>query len=136
MMKKVQVESPIIFYDGDCGLCNRTVIWILKNDSKGYFKFCSLQHELAKQLLSRHQVVIKMDTMYLLKSGNIYSKSDAAIAIIEMLFRPFGSLISGYRIIPRFIRDGIYDFVASNRKKFFGSSKCQLLSIDVRNRFL
>jgi len=124
----------ILFYDGECGVCSRTVRFILKNEHSNDMFFSSLQGEFAIYFLAEHGIEsISANTLYLFENGKLYNKSKAALKLIDYLKRPFGILKILY-IFPRFLRDFVYDRIAANRKVFF-KDVCELISSD-KNRFL
>ncbi|MBD3635881.1 MAG: DUF393 domain-containing protein [Crocinitomicaceae bacterium] len=107
--------NPIVFYDGECGFCNSTVQFILKKRKRDFY-FCALQSELAQKLLSEHDVNIEMDTIYYLKDGKLYERSSAALQISKGLKGLYPILVVFY-VIPRFIRDAVYNLIARRRHK-------------------
>lgn len=128
----------IIFYDGECGLCNRTVKFIIKNDPDAAFLFLSLQSDLGEEFLARHGIEqVLLDTLYLYQKGVVYNRSDAVIQIFKKLrgydFRFFSFFLSLY---PKGLRDWGYDLVAKNRHRFFKPSSCALMLPEYRSRFL
>ncbi len=126
------MKSNIVFFDGVCNLCNWSVDFILKHDKKEHFSFASLQGETAKQyVLTELSSVI-----YINESGEVFDKSDAVIEIAPHLFA-FGKVLFVFKFIPKFIRDGFYNWIAKNRYKLFGKKdSCRLPSIEEKNRFL
>ena len=115
-------KNLIILFDGVCNLCNASVNFVLKNDTKNQFKFASLQSDAAQQLLLQFKVKNDknhLDRIILIKNKTVYDKSTAALLIIKQLKFPF-SLGFVFIIIPKFIRDYIYDIIAKNRYKWFG----------------
>lgn len=114
-MNKTEKYNSIIFYDGDCGFCNSSVQFIL-NKKKRVFYFVALQSDFAKKILSEKDVVIEMDTIYFLKDGKLYNKSSAALQICKGL-KGLYPLLFGFYIIPKFMRDPFYNFIARRRHK-------------------
>ncbi|MFK8037060.1 MAG: thiol-disulfide oxidoreductase DCC family protein [Crocinitomicaceae bacterium] len=106
----------IVFYDGDCGFCNRSIQRILKNRKHDHFQFVALQSALAIELLKPFSIEISMETMYVLKENILFEKSNAALKIANELKMPYFLLKVGY-ILPKFIRDGLYSIIARNRHK-------------------
>lgn len=109
------LHNPIIFYDGNCGFCNSSVQFIL-NKKKKVFYFLALQSETAKKMLESKNVVINMDTIYLLKNEKMYDRSSAALQICRGLKGGY-PLLFGFYIIPKFLRDPFYNFIAKRRHK-------------------
>ncbi|MBN9501965.1 MAG: hypothetical protein BGO01_10035 [Armatimonadetes bacterium 55-13] len=133
----------ILFYDGLCGFCDKTVQFVLERDHRDQFRFATLQGELAKELLPKHGKNPKdLNTLYLLVDWNgpqeqVLQKSDAARRI-------FGALGGGAKILsilislfPHRIRDWGYDRVANIRYRLFGKlDACRIPSPKDRAKFL
>ncbi len=131
------MKEAIFFYDGDCGFCNATVLFLLEKTKMTSLLFCPLQSEYAENFFAEHRYQQPdLTTTYLFHNGRLYQKSSAvlrAIALAEGLVRHLGIFLA----IPSFIRDGVYDFVASVRKQIrLGKSSCRLLTPQERKRFL
>ncbi|MBK7946249.1 MAG: DUF393 domain-containing protein [Flavobacteriales bacterium] len=127
--------SRIIFFDGVCGLCNRFVDRLLAADTRGSFRFATLQGTTANQLLPDGMAAALESVVYI-RDGVILQRSDAALrALIDL-----GGWRKGYGlllIVPRFTRDAVYAWVASNRYKWFGKhDTCRLPTPEERERFL
>ena len=127
----------IIFFDGVCNLCNSSVNRLIKNDVKKVFKFASLQSEFAKSFVPDHLLNYKnLDTILFYKNGQFYDRSNAVLNICKALGGRFNVFLIGY-IIPRFMRDTLYRFVAKNRYKWFGKKdSCIIPSEELKGRFL
>ena len=107
--------NPIVFYDGDCGFCNSAVQFILNKKKKAFY-FLALQADLARNLLGEKHVPINMDTIYFLKNGKLYNRSSAALQICKGL-KGLYPLLFAFYIIPKFLRDPFYNFIAKRRHK-------------------
>ena|ERR1700752_4374033 len=134
--------KAIVLYDGVCGLCNRAVQFLLKRDRHDVFRFAPLQSELAATVLKRHRIdPSKLDTVYaILNHGQsdelLLAKSDAALFFARTL-GGFWSLGGLCRIIPRSLRNALYDFVARHRYRVFGQSEsCMLPDPRHRHKFI
>lgn len=126
-------NHPIIFYDGLCGLCDKSVQFILKHDSKRIFRFAPLQSGFAKEILGQH---ITFDSFILFYQNKTYFQSTAALNVLKLLG---GVWLVGYVfiLVPPFIRNGIYDFIARNRYKWFGKfDSCKIPTPQQRELFL
>ena len=125
-------SNPIVLYDGVCGLCNRAVQFLLKRDRHDRLRFASLQSEFAAQLLQRHGFDNKdLDTVYVvLNQGDageaLLAKGDAFLVFARELGGVWNVARLG-RIIPRSIRNWLYDFVARHRYQVFGKYEACLL---------
>ncbi len=108
-------SKNIVFYDGDCGFCNASVQFILKKRKKDIY-FIPLQSDKAKKVLGQFDIEIQLDTFYYLKGKRLFDKSSAALQVSRDL-KHFYPLSFGLYIIPKFLRDIVYLFVAKRRHK-------------------
>ena len=127
----------IIFFDGVCNLCNKSINRLIKNDVKKKFKFASLQSDFAMSLVPDQMINHKnLDTILLYKKGQFYDRSNAVLNICKALGGGFNLFLIGY-IVPRFIRDAMYRLVANNRYEWFGKEdQCMVPTDDLKDRFL
>jgi predicted DCC family thiol-disulfide oxidoreductase YuxK len=130
-------NKSLILFDGVCNLCNSSVNFIIKHDIREHFLFASLQSDAAKEiLLQLNEEKIKMDTILLVENGKLYKKSTAALRISKKLNNGY-KFLYGFIIIPRFIRDVVYDYIAKNRYKWYGKKEsCMLPSPKLKKRFI
>jgi predicted DCC family thiol-disulfide oxidoreductase YuxK len=127
-------NQTILFYDGECGVCSRTVRFIFKNERSNDLFFSSLQGNFAIRFLAERGIEsVSSNTVYLFENGKLYNKSRAAMKLIPYLKRPF-CILKILSVFPRFFRDFVYDRIAANRKVFF-KDVCELISFD-KSRFL
>jgi predicted DCC family thiol-disulfide oxidoreductase YuxK len=132
----MMIDKSIILFDGVCNLCNGAVQFILKRDHKDHFVFASLQSEIGKQLLLKHQVVTNVETFILIQNNKWFSQSDAALEIARKLSGAWPVLYA-LKIFPRLIRDGVYNWISRNRYRFFGKKEsCMIPAPAWKNRFL
>jgi predicted DCC family thiol-disulfide oxidoreductase YuxK len=130
----LQTES-IVFFDGVCNFCNSTVNWLMKANPKGNLKFSSLQGVAAKNLLSA-ELLTDLSTIVYYRRGKCYVKSTAALLIFRDLAW-YGFLALPCFLIPPFLRDTIYDWVARNRYHWFGKREvCRIPAPEERSRFI
>lgn len=127
----------ILLFDGTCNLCNRTVQFVIKRDKKGVLKFASLQSETGKQIMQQFNIPSEyIDSIILLERGNVYYKSTAALRLSKNM-DALWPLCYALIIVPAFIRNIIYNFIARNRIKWFGKSEtCWVMTPELKNRFL
>jgi predicted DCC family thiol-disulfide oxidoreductase YuxK len=127
-------ERHILFYDGTCGICSRSVRFILKNESDERINFAALQSDFSSEFLRNFDIEnSNLTTLYFYSKGNVYSKSRAILALIPFL-KWYNSFFYLGFLIPRFILDFFYDILAKNRKRFF-SSTCDLNKFS-KSRFI
>jgi len=129
--------SHIILFDGFCNLCSGTVKFIIRNDRKAVFKFAALQSPVIQQLLKKHGLLNNTaDTFVYFKEGVVLIKSKAALEVLKTLGWPWKA---GYLfiIIPRPVRDFVYDLIAKYRYRIFGKrNTCMIPTAEIRNRFI
>jgi len=129
--------APIVVFDGYCSLCNGTVDFILRYDTKEEFLFSANQHEAGKELLIQHGIEPEDETtVFLIEDGQLYQRSTAALRIARRLGFPF-ALAWVFMLVPSFIRDAVYKVIARNRYRWFGKrDSCRLPTPAERARFL
>ena len=129
--------QPLILYDGVCNLCNRWVQFVLKHDHKVQFTFAPLQGETAKRFLpGNNQLNQAPDTILLIDDNNVYTGSDAVLRIFKRLGRGW-KLLYALHIVPQFLRNGVYKFIARRRYRWFGRTEsCMLPPPQWKDRFL
>lgn len=110
---------PIIFHDGDCGFCSRMVIFVAARDPRVVFRFAPLQSEMGMAVASRAGLADPPDTLVLLDGERVLTRSDAVLAIVRGMRMPW-PLLGVFRLVPRGIRDAVYDLVARNRHRLSG----------------
>ncbi len=133
-MKK---PKSIVFFDGVCNLCNASIDFILKRDSKNRFLVGALQEDFSKKILSNYSVKQDyLDSLILIEENQIYFKSTAALRIARQLkgLWPIFYLLIGF---PLWIRDPVYDWIGRNRYRWFGKKNtCRIASPDEQTKFL
>jgi predicted DCC family thiol-disulfide oxidoreductase YuxK len=129
-----------IFYDGHCGLCHGLVRFVLSEDqSADPFSFAPLQGEAIKRSITDSARAELPDSVAVVEQNkNILTRSTAVIYVLKRLGGLWflgGALLS---LMPRALRDGAYDAIASVRKRIFGTTEevCPLLPRGLRTRFL
>jgi predicted DCC family thiol-disulfide oxidoreductase YuxK len=137
------LSSPLLLYDGICGLCNRLVRFILRRDLAGIFRFASLQSPLAGRILVRYGAnPADLDTVYVVVNHNesdesLLARSDAVLFVLREMGGIWGAVAFLLRPVPRRLRDGAYRIVARHRYRIFGRyDACLLPSEETRGRFL
>jgi predicted DCC family thiol-disulfide oxidoreductase YuxK len=131
-------SSPILFFDGVCNFCNSSVQFIIRHDKDKKFRFASLQSELGKNAIREVTTRYKVapDSLILHDGENWYVRSSAALYVCKILGGPWKLLFAAI-IVPRFLRDAIYDVIARNRYRWFGKKDaCMIPTPDVKDRFL
>ncbi|EOZ96907.1 hypothetical protein A33Q_2217 [Indibacter alkaliphilus LW1] len=134
---RIQDKFDIVMFDGVCNLCNDAVDFIIVRDKNDKFKFGALQEETSKEILKDFNVKEDyLDSIILIREDKIFYKSKAALEIARNL-SGLWPLFYGLVIIPTFLRDPIYDWIARNRYKWFGKREtCRFPSEEERAKFL
>lgn len=130
-------EWIVILYDGMCNLCSGVVQFLLPRDRFHKFRFASLQSNYAANALAEFCRMRDLpDSVIVLHRGKLYEKSDAVIYIASALGRPW-SFCAILRIVPRRLRDTLYDWIAKRRTRWFGTrTACLIPSPEYRRRFI
>ena len=137
-MIKLPKHKKLILFDGVCNLCNASVLSVIKRDKTDIFMFATLQSKIGKQIIEAHNLDTKLIDSVLLYEPDkgISYKSTAAIKIASKLGFPSNLLVIFY-IIPAFIRNWVYDYIAKNRYKWYGKREsCMVPTPDLSSKFL
>jgi len=130
-------KSNIVLFDGVCNLCSGSVQFIIKRDAKEVFKFASLQSTFGQQQLDNFKIDKNLlHSIILLRGEQFFQRSDAALEIAKQLSGAWPVLYV-FKILPRFVRDGIYNLIARNRYRLFGKKdSCWIPTPELKERFL
>lgn len=128
--------ADIVLFDGVCNLCNGAVRFIIDRDPAGRFRFASLQSSAARAVLGASAVEDPLpDSIVLVASGRVTTRSTAILRIARGLKFPW-PLLYAFIVIPRRLRDAVYDVVARNRYRWFGRREvCMVPTPELRERF-
>jgi predicted DCC family thiol-disulfide oxidoreductase YuxK len=131
------MEQPLVLFDGVCNFCNYWVRFIIKRDKMARLKFTSLQGETARSILPAYSINPQiLSSVILIEKGKAYTASSAAIRICRHLDGAW-KLMYGLIIIPKFLRDAVYNLISRNRYSWFGKKdKCMIPSAKDKDRFL
>ncbi len=130
-------DPAILYFDGVCTLCNGAVDFIIRRDRARRFRYASLQSEAGRRMMeSQGMDPSVLDTLILWEAGRMHTKSSAALRIARHLGGAW-PLLGVFRLVPRFLRDPLYDWVARNRYRWFGRKEsCRLPTPEERELFL
>ena len=133
----MKTAKKILLFDGVCNLCNSSVTYVIKRDKKDLFRFAALQETAGQQLIEKYQIdTLKTDSIILIENGKAYTKSTAALRVARHLGGVY-PLLYGFMIVPNFIRNWVYDFVARNRYKWYGKKdSCMIPTPELKSKFL
>jgi len=117
---KMTSSPPVVLFDGVCNLCNGAVQFIIKRDKKKQFRFASMQGKAGHELLQKFDLPANdFNSFILFEDNKVYTRSTAALRIAKYMGGGW-KLLYGLMIIPRFIRNAVYNVIAKNRYKWFG----------------
>ena len=133
----IPAGKKVILFDGVCNLCNSSIIFVIKRDAKDIFRFAPLQEGAGMELISKFNIdTRKTDSIIFIENNKVYTKSTAALRVARHL-KGLWPLLYFFIIIPPFIRNFFYDFVAKNRYKWYGKKEsCMIPTPALKAKFL
>jgi predicted DCC family thiol-disulfide oxidoreductase YuxK len=131
------LPPAVVLFDGVCNLCNRWVNFIIDHDARAYFSFAPLQSGVAKPILTQCNLPNDfLAGIVLWESGRCFTGSTAALRILRRLSGLWW-LLYGFVIVPRPVRDAVYDWLIQHRYQWFGKADaCRIPTPDIQDRFL
>ncbi|MGK9044598.1 thiol-disulfide oxidoreductase DCC family protein [Mammaliicoccus vitulinus] len=125
----------IVYYDGDCGYCNRAVMWVIDHKISTRFQFAQLEGVYGKNLTAVRPDLKNIDTIVVVDGDDVYIKSDAIVHLLRNIknYQLLGWLLT---CIPKCIRNFGYDLFAQIRHKLQFENECKLPTIEERKYFL
>lgn len=131
------MEPAILLYDGDCGFCTKSVLFVFARDPRGRIRFASLQSEVGRAMLTEHDIPLDMDTVVLVEDGRAHVRSTAALRAARRLRWPWSWLGALGFVVPRALRDAAYRWFARGRHRRWGrTNHCANPSPALRSRML
>lgn len=133
----LEEERSIVLFDGVCHLCQAAVRFIIDRDPSGRFVFASLQSDIATRLLGKAIPEGEaLGSLVLVEKGVSYTHSAAALRIARRLRFPWPAVYI-FILVPPMIRDGVYNFIAARRYRWFGKdAACMVPTPEIRRRFI
>ncbi|MBM3382683.1 MAG: DUF393 domain-containing protein [Betaproteobacteria bacterium] len=130
-------QHPTIIFDGVCNLCSTFIGWLVLRDKNRELRFATFQSQFAREALKNQpSEVLPSGTVILVEGQLLHTRSDAVLKILGHIGVPKVILQLGLAV-PRPLRDALYNFVAKNRYRFFGTRKhCFMPTSEIRERFL
>ena len=135
--------GPVLYYDGECGVCTRSVELVLRHDRRGTLRFASLRGAPGAALLARHPELAGVDSLCWVEDGEggtgkgerVLVRSEAVLAVARYL-GGWWRVAAVLRVIPRAIRDAGYSWFARRRGRFGKPEACRAPTAAERSRFL
>lgn len=136
-MKNISTDKPILLFDGVCNLCNRSIQFIIQRDPESKIRFAALQSDVGQYFIKKHHLQTdELKTIILIERERYYTRSTAALRVARYMNRAW-PLAYGFLIVPPFIRNSVYNWIANNRYRWFGKQEsCWLPTPDLKARFL
>lgn len=133
----VSSKYGIILFDGVCNLCNHAVDFVIRRDSHDRFRFASLQEPFLVEFLKSHQIPrAYLDSIVFVYQDKVYIKSRAALEIARLM-GGFWRMLYVLVLVPSFLRDPVYDWIATNRYRWYGKrSSCRVPTPQEAAKFL
>lgn len=127
----------LVLYDGTCGLCAKSVRWILRHEKDHELTFAPLQGETTAALREKHpEIPESIDTVVYIQDGRVHLRSKAFLYLAKHLRAPWRWAYA-FRWFPGFLLNIGYRFIAAIRYKVWGrADACELLAPEQRVRFL
>ncbi|MFL1012728.1 thiol-disulfide oxidoreductase DCC family protein [Flavisericum labens] len=138
VMVNLPKNKKLILFDGVCNLCTGSVQYVIKQDKNNLFMFAALQSDIGKIIIEKFKIDTSKTDSILLYSPEkgIEHKSTAALKIASKLRFPINLMVVFF-IIPTFIRNGVYDYIAKNRYKWYGKKDaCMIPTPELKSKFL
>jgi predicted DCC family thiol-disulfide oxidoreductase YuxK len=132
-----ETQHPVVLFDGICNLCNAAVKFLIKRDKKNLFRFASLQSTFGQSVLQKfHLSGEPLNSFILFEKGKVYQRSTAALMVTKQLSGGW-PLLYAFIVVPRFIRNAVYDLIANNRYKWFGKKdSCWIPTPALQSKFI
>lgn len=137
-MQLLPQHKKIILFDGLCNLCDATVQFIIKRDTKDVFRFVSLQSDLGCELLQKLPIEFQLtDSVFLYESEKVFFyKSQAVFEIVKSIGGIYYCLLI-FKLLPNTITNAVYDFIAKNRYRWWGKKEtCLVPTKELESKFL
>jgi len=130
-------EHPVILFDGVCNLCNAAVQFVIARDPEHHFRFASLQSNYGQTIAEKAGLsATDLSSFILYQNGLVYTRSTGALKVTKGLSGGW-PLLYGFMIVPKFVRDAVYDLIARNRYRWFGKQEtCWIPTQALKSLFL
>lgn len=133
----LEQNNKILLFDGVCNLCNSSVLFVIKHDKNKLVKYASIQSKKGKILMNKFGVnELYFGSLIFIDNDKVYLKSAGALRVTKYL-NGWWPLLYGLIIIPKFVRNKVYDYIAKNRYQWFGKKEsCMVPSIEIKSLFI
>lgn len=116
-------DVPVLLFDGECAFCNGCVRWLLERERRPRYYFAPLQSAAAAPLLAEHGIAQgELSSLVVIDGGRLYLKSAAALHLLRETRWPW-RMLRVLVLVPRVLRDAVYDFIGARRYRWWGRAK-------------
>jgi len=135
-MIKLENNKIVILFDGICNLCVYSVQFIINRDSEDIFRFASIQSKIGQKFIEKYSIdITKNDSIILINDAKVNYRSTAFLSIVTQ-FKGFWKITFIFYLIPTFIRDILYNFIAKRRYSLFGKkNQCIVPNSNIKKKF-
>lgn len=132
------MSHSILVFDGVCVLCSHWVGFVLKHDRRGLYQFAAMQTPTGRELLVKHGIDPNDPSSFLLfEQGRGYTDTDAIVRVLRSFGGVWMIAAAALTLVPRFVRDPMYRWIARNRYRLFGRDDvCIVPGAHSADRFL
>lgn len=129
------LPSPLIIFDGYCGLCQGFIKFVIKKDKKGIFNYTPRDSSIGVKV--REDFGLQdIESILFFNGEKVFYYSDASLEVFKLLGFPLKALYV-FKLVPKFIRDSVYHLVAKLRYRIFGkTSQCYVPSQETKSKFV
>ena len=130
--------SERIFYDGDCGLCHWFITFVVPRDRHHAFRYAPLDSDTFRSAVPAADRTQLPDSVVVMTADRqLLSRSAAVLHVMRRLGGMWSAFAVIARIVPRPLRDWVYDRVAASRRRWFAPPPgvCPVMPPELRQRF-
>tara|TARA_R110002111_G_scaffold53887_1_gene93460 strand:- start:21494 stop:21916 length:423 start_codon:yes stop_codon:yes gene_type:complete len=139
VIDKIPKNKQLILFDGVCNLCNSSVLYVIKRDKNEKFLFAPLESDIGNKIIQKFSIDIKETDSILLYNplkDSLTYKSTAALLIAKQLGFPT-NILTLFLIVPKAIRNWVYNYIAKNRYKWYGKKEsCMIPTPELKAKFI
>ena len=139
MIDKIPKNKQLILFDGICNLCNSSVLYVIKRDKNEKFLFAPLESDIGNKIIQKFSIDTKETDSILLYNplkDSLTYKSTAALLIAKELGFPT-NILTLFLIVPKAIRNWVYNYIAKNRYKWYGKKEsCMIPTPELKAKFI
>ncbi|WP_299677542.1 thiol-disulfide oxidoreductase DCC family protein [uncultured Tenacibaculum sp.] len=132
--KELLDKYTLVFYDGTCGFCNQSILFLLRKKPSDQLRFISQQSDIGIQIKKQFHIDEQLDSIFLIENQTLYTKANGFLKILSYLNSKW-YYVSYLKYVPNFLSNAVYDLIAKYRHQFLSKS-CRLLSLEERKFFI